>query len=688
MAKNLWSPEQARTLDEMGQLVYVSNLLGSDTALVQGGGGNTSLKRAEKDHMGRDARVLRVKASGYQLATIKEQGFAGVKLDEVMPLFQREDMTDDEMVRYISHVLMEPDSPRPSIETLLHAFIPFRWVLHTHSDAILSFANNAHSERLIHEVLGEDVLIVPYHRPGFLVAKQVGAAVQGNPNASGLVLLHHGLVTWSDSCEEAYERHIALVERAESHIRKAQAAKVVFSQKAGVPVLDRDTRERIASEVAPALRGALSSRTPMLLTFDSSEEALEFANSEKVLELSQTGPVTPEHVLSTKPWPLVVQVDDPRNTESLKSALREGVRRYEEKYLNYFDRYRANIAPDVAPHNPAPRLVIVPGIGIWGVGADIQDSRSPVEIYRHSIAVMKGAEAIGKFQTMPEREVFSAEYWPMELYKLSLRPKPKELNGKVAVVTGAAKGIGLAAARALLREGACVVLTDVDTAGLAEAEKKLIESYPNRVKMVKVDVTDEQSVQAGIAASVLYFGGIDILVSNAGIAPVGSIVDMPLKTWEKSFAVNSTGHFLVSRATIRVMLEQGRGGSLVFIATKNALAPGKDFGAYSCAKAAEAQLCRILAIEHGKDKIRSNMINPDGVFTDLWSPEMVANRAQAYGVSADKYEDFLRDRTLLKESVTVDDVAEAVLYLAGDRSRVTTGCIISVDGGAREAFPR
>ncbi|OUM97615.1 MAG: hypothetical protein BAA02_08045 [Paenibacillaceae bacterium ZCTH02-B3] len=672
----------------MGLIVYASNLLGADTALVQGGGGNTSVKRTEKDHMGRETRVLRVKASGFQLATIKERGFACVRLDEVLPLFEREDMSDDEMVDYISRCLMEPDSPRPSIETLLHAFIPYRWVLHTHADAILSLANNEHAEQLIREVLGEDILIVPYNRPGFLVSKQVGSAVQGNPNASGLVLLHHGLVTWSDSCEEAYERHIALVDRAESAIRKAQAAKVVFPRKAGVPSLDRETRERIAAEVAPALRGALSSRVPMLLTFDGSEEALEFANAENVLELSQTGPVTPEHVLSTKPWPLVVQVDDPQDTETLKSALREGVRRYEEKYLSYFERYRSQVAPDVGPHNPAPRLIIVPGLGIWGAGADIQDSRLPVEIYRHTVAVMKGAEAVGKFRTMPEREVFSAEYWPMELYKLSLRPKPKELNGKVAVVTGAAKGIGLAVARALLREGACVVLTDVNEAALSEAEKELIETYPNRMKTVRMDVTDGRSVEAGIAASVLYYGGIDILVSNAGIAPIGSIVDMPLETWEKSFAVNSTGHFLVSRAVIRVMLEQGQGGSIIFIATKNVLAPGKDFGAYSCAKAAEAQLCRILAIEHGKDKIRANMINPDGVFTDLWSPEVVANRAKAYGVPADKYEDFLRDRTLLKESVTVDDVAEAALFLASDRSRVTTGCIITVDGGAREAFPR
>ncbi|BBH24496.1 putative oxidoreductase YuxG [Paenibacillus baekrokdamisoli] len=682
--KSLWSNEVAKSMNDMEQLVYVSNLLGSDTSLVQGGGGNTSVKRLEQDFMEKEVNVLRVKASGHQLSTIKQQGFAGVKLNEVLPLFQREDMTDDEMVRYISHALMSPDSPRPSIETLLHGFIPFRWVLHSHSDAILSIANNAHSEQLVREALSEDALIVPYHRPGFLVAKQVGAAVQGNLEAPGLVLLHHGLVTWSDSCEEAYERHIELVDRAEQRIRKALEVKVAFPHKNGVPELTREERRAIAAQAAPALRGAVSSVLPMILTFEDSEEALRFVNADNLLELSQTGPATPEHVLSTKPSPLVVEVEDPRNVESLKEALRQGVKKYEENYLNYFDKYHRS---NFTPHNPVPRLVIVPGIGLWGVGTDVLDSQAPVEIYKHTVQIMEGAEAIGKFKTMPEAEVFNAEYWPMELYKLSLRPKPKDLNGKVAVVTGAARGIGYAIAERLLQEGACVVLTDINPAGLAEAEKKLAV-YSSRVRTAVVDVTNEESVNQGIAECVLAFGGVDILVSNAGIAIVGSLIDMPIGAWEKSFAVNSTGHFLSSRAVVRALLEQGNGGSLVFVNTKNALAPGKDFGAYSCAKASEAQLCRMLAIEHGKDKIRSNMINPDGVFTDLWSPEMVANRAKAYGVDADRYEDFLRDRTLLKESITVEDVAEAALFLASDKSRVTTGCIISVDGGAREAFPR
>jgi rhamnulose-1-phosphate aldolase/alcohol dehydrogenase len=678
--ENLWSKEKTNTLDDFEKIVYVSNLLGSDTALVQGGGGNTSLKRFEKDFMGREINVLRVKASGHQLSTIKQGGFAGVKLDEVLPLFHRDNMSDDEMVHYISHALTAPDSPRPSIETLLHGFIPFRWVLHSHADAILSIANNAHSEQLIREVLGDDILIVPYNRPGYLVAKQVGEAVQANKQSGGLVLLHHGLVTWSDSCEEAYNRHIDLVHRAETHIKKMQVSKIVFPPNKKVTALDRQTRKDIVSKVSPVLRGALSTDAPMLLSFDDSDEALEFVNAENVLVLSQTGPATPEHVLSTKPRPLVVEVDDPTDTESLKIALKKGVKEYQHNYLQYFNTYHK---ADFLPHNPSPRLVLVPGIGLWGVGTDMSDARAPMEIYKHTVQIMKGAEAIGKFKTMPESEVFSAEYWPMELYKLSMRPKPKELNGKVAIVTGAARGIGLAITKILLQEGACVLLTDVDAVGLDEAKEQLTK-YAGRYLTSVVDVTNEQSVKKGINTCNLHFGGIDILISNAGIATVGSIVDLPLPAWEKSFAVNATGHFLVSREVIRVLQEQERGGNLVFVNTKNALAPGKEFGAYSCAKAA----CRIIAIEHGKDKIRANMINPDAVFTDLWSPQVVANRAKAYDVRPEEFEDFLIQRTLLKEAVTVEDVAEAALYLASDRSRVTTGCIISVDAGVREAFPR
>jgi rhamnulose-1-phosphate aldolase/alcohol dehydrogenase len=682
--ENLWSKEKTNTLDDFDKLVYVSNLLGSDTSLVQGGGGNTSLKRLEQDFMGREINVLRVKASGHQLSTIKQGGFAGVKLDEVLPLFNRDNMSDDEMVKYIAHALTAPDSPRPSIETLLHGFIPFRWVLHSHADAILSIANNARSEQLVKEILGEDILIVPYNRPGFLVAKQVGAAVQANPKSGGLVLLHHGLVTWGDSCEEAYNRHIDLVHRAETHIQNMQASKIAFPPNKNVAALDRETRKHIVSKVSPVLRGTLSTEMPMVLSFDDSAEALEFVNAENVRALSQTGPATPEHVLSTKPRPLVVEVDDPTDVESLKIALKKGVKEYQHNYLQYFNTYHN---ADFSPHNPSPRLVLVPGIGLWGVGTDMSDARAPMEIYTHTVQIMKGAEAIGEFKTMPESEVFSAEYWPMELYKLSMRPKPKELNGKVAIVTGAARGIGLAIAKILLQEGACVLLTDVDSAGLHEVKGQLTK-YEGRYLTSVVDVTNEQSVKKGIDTCNLQFGGVDILVSNAGIATVGSIVDLPLASWDKSFAVNATGHFLVSREVIRVLQEQERGGNLVFVNTKNALAPGKEFGAYSCAKAAEAQLCRIIAIEHGKDKIRANMINPDAVFTDLWSPQVVANRAKAYDVRPEEFEDFLRQRTLLRESVTAQDVAEAALYLASDRSRVTTGCIISVDAGAREAFPR
>ncbi|HEY0827698.1 MAG TPA: bifunctional rhamnulose-1-phosphate aldolase/short-chain dehydrogenase [Bacilli bacterium] len=685
--QNLWSDSKAKHLDDLELVVYVSNLLGSATSLVQGGGGNTSVKRLEKDFLNREVNVLRVKASGHQLSNIKVGGFTGVKLNEVLPLFDRADMSDDEMVRYIAHTLMTPDSPRPSIETLLHGFIPAKWVLHSHSDAILSFANNTRGEELIKEVIGEDILIVPYHRPGFLVAKQVGEVVQSNLQAQGLVLMHHGLVTWSDSCKDAYDKHIELVNRAEAYIQKSLTTKQVFVPKRTIAALDKAERIRIAAEIAPSLRGAVSHDLSMVLSFDDSPEALEFVNCAKVKELSQTGPATPEHVLFTKPWPLLVEVEDPRDKETLKVAIKVGAEQYRERYLNYFSQYNQSALKN---HVPAPRIVLIPGIGLWGVGADISEADVPKGIYQHTVSIIKGAEAIGAFQTMPEAEVFSAEYWPMELYKLSMRPKPRELHGKVALVTGAARGIGLAVAVKLLQAGASVVLSDMDRTGLEEATAKLNMdlAYRNRFTTAVVDVTNEASVKAGVTAACLAFGGLDILVSNAGIAPSGAIRTLSLDMWEKSFAVNARGHFLVSREVINVLLNQGKGGSMVFIGTKNTVAPGKDFGAYSCSKAAEAQLCRIIAIEHGSDKIRANLINPDAVLTDLWSPELIANRAKAYGVKVEEFGDFLRQRTLLKESVTAEDVAEAALYMASDRSKVTTGCMISVDAGARESFPR
>jgi rhamnulose-1-phosphate aldolase/alcohol dehydrogenase len=683
--ENLWNADVAKGKTDLQLIVYASNLLGSNAALVQGGGGNTSVKQKEHDFLGREVNVLRVKASGYQLATIVEKGFAGVRLDEVLPLFSNEDMTDEKMVRYVAHTLMEPDSPRPSIEVLLHAFIPAKWVLHSHSDAILSLANNTGGASLIQEVIGADTLIVPYRRPGFWVAKQTGAAVRANMKAGGLVLLHHGLVTWGDTCEEAYDKHIELVNRAERAIRNGLAQKRVFSLRTDLPQLSLEDRIAKAGELAPIIRGAISDKKPMLLQFDSAESALEFANSEQLEKVSQLGPATPEHVLFTKPWPLIIRLPFPLDVESAEELIRAQVKAYQARYLNYYKEFNNTEYP---PHDPSPRVIIIPGIGIWGAGADLGDAALPKEIYGHMIEIIRGAEATGQFATMPLAEAFHAEYWPMELYKMTLKPKPKELNAKIALVTGAARGIGLASAKRLLEEGASVVLTDLDESALLEVVRKLQSSHGRRVQGVSIDVTDEGSVEKGVKKAVEMFGGLDILISNAGIAPVGSIRNLPLSIWEKSFAVNARGHFLISREIVNVMLKQHTGGSLVFISTKNALAPGKDFGAYSCAKAAESQLCRILAIEHGKDKIRANMINPDAVLTDLWSPEVIANRASAYGVKPEEFGDFLKGRTLLKESITPEDVAEAALYFASDRSRVTTGCILSVDAGFREAFPR
>lgn len=694
--KSLWSPSKAASLDDLDLIVYASRLIGAEDTLVLGGGGNTSVKVRETDFRGREVDVLRVKASGTQLATVERSGFAGVRLDDVLPLIDRADMTDEAMVEYVSHALVSPGSPRPSIETLLHAFVPYKWVLHSHADAILYLADNELGEELIAEVLGEEIGIIPYRRPGFLMSKAVGTWARFRRDSPGVVLMNHGLVTWADSCEEAYERHIELVSMAEAFVKaRMEEAAAKRSQESGVSVKTRFTprvsplsaeeRKEVAAQVTPALRGALSSRGHRVVTFDDSDDFLEFVSSKEALHLYQAGPATPEHVLYTTPWPAMVDVGDPRDVTTLRNALAKAVSLYEERYLAYFERHRDG---ESAHHDPIPKLLLVPGVGLWAVGRTKKDSRSTREVYRHIIDVMAGAEAVGRYKSVSEKDIFHIDYWPLELYKLTLRRRPKELEGRIALVTGAARGIGLAIATRLLEEGANVVLTDVDGQTLAASAKALASEYGENVTAIELDVTDDNSVERGFEEVIRAYGGLDILVSNAGIAMIGPIRELPLSTWEKSFAVNATGHFLVARKAAKIMVEQGRGGSLIFVTTKNALAPGRDFGAYSCAKAAEAQLCRILAIEHGSDKIRANMINPDAVMTDLWSPEIKANRAKAYGVPSESFDDFLRDRTLLKEPVTVADVAEAALFLASDRSRVTTGCIITVDAGFREAFPR
>ena len=673
--QNRWQQTPSSELD---QLVYQSRLVGEEEALVLWGGGNNSLKSRATDLLGRPIDVMYIKSSGSDMKTIVPKQFPAVRLDYIAPLRTRaEEMSDQEMVDYLARCLVDPASARPSIETLLHAFLPHRAVLHTHADAILSITNTKGREQTVRDCYGESVLTVPYRRPGFLLSQEVADAFDTNPDAVGLILMNHGLITWGETAEQAYAKHIELVTRAEEFLAARENHPLPLAGEGAAEPNGLAAGEGM-SNLAPKLRGLLGKTRSVILELDASEETLAFVNRADAEQISQIGAATPDHILHTKRRPLFVA-----GAAQLEDALRQHVERCEANY-------RANPS-EFEMLDPNPRVVLVPGVGMFTAGKDARGARIVRDIYRHTMRIVADAEAAGGYETLDDVDAFNAEYWPLELYKLTLLPKEKDLAGKVAIVTGAASGIGRAVAERFAEEGAHVVVTDVDTALAEEVASTIVKKHGlRRAVALPLDVASEEQVERAFAETVRAYGGVDIVVSNAGISSFGSLDVLDVKDWDRSFAVNARGHFLVSRAALRILKQQGTGGSIVFNASKNVTAPGKEFGAYSVSKAAEAQLCRIVALEGGEFGIRANMLNPDAIFggSRFWSDEMRSMRAQAYGVDTDRLPDFYRNRTLLKTEVTADDVAEAALFLAGPRSAKTTGTMLPVDGGVKEAFPR
>ena len=664
--------------------VHFSRLVGADTSLVLRGGGNTSVKVEETDVLGRPLRVLRVKGSGSDLATLRRSDLSGVRLDDVLPLFGRDDMSDEEMVAYLARCLTDPGSPRPSIETLLHAFIPAASVFHSHADAVLKLMNCARCDEVLDEAFGDAVLRIPYRRPGFLLSREVGAAVRERPDARGLLLLNHGAVTWGDTAEEAYQRHRELVARAEEYLA-ARAGAPVFVADARLRLGD-DKRREAAAALAPVIRGALSRERHVVARHDDAPEVLEFVGSERARAASAAGAATPDHILTTKRLPLWVEVDDPADPDAVAAAFGAALERWRADYAAYVERWRS----DEPRLEPSPRVVLVPGLGMWTVGPNPKTAALAGEIYRHTMGIMAGAEALGGYRSLPEREAFRAEYWPLELFKLSLAPPSRELAGRVALVTGAAGGLGRAIALRLAAAGAQVVVTDVDAARYEPVARAIMaKEGAGSARALPLDVTSQESLEAALRAAALEYGGVDVVVSNAGVAHCAPIEALEAADWERAVSINATGHFFVTRAALRHWRRQGTGGSLVVVATKNVTAPGKDFAAYSASKAAQAQLARVAAIEGGPLGVRVNMVNPDAIFegSGLWA-EIGPERARAHGIDPAKLGEFYRTRTLLNVEVRAEDVAEAVLFLAGDRSSRTTGAMIAVDGGVREAFVR
>jgi rhamnulose-1-phosphate aldolase/alcohol dehydrogenase len=546
-------------------------------------------------------------------------------------------------------------------------------------------------EDLAAECFGEEAVWIPYIRPGFTLSKQVGEAVRNNPNARFILLAKHGLVTWGETHEESYERTIEAINRAAEFV--ASRAGEPFGGRSVEP-LSPERRETLLAEVLPTLRGELSSgseeATYKILRIDhTSEDVLEFVCGRDSKELSQVGAACPDHLVRTKVKPLWVDFDpEKEGADELKAKLREATRRYREEYEAYYARNRESRPEGDAPmFDPNPRVVLIPGVGLVGAAHNAKEAALSRDFAYRAINVMRGAHALGGYISLTEEESYAVEYWPLELYKLAQASPPRELAGRVAFVTGGAGGIGSAVARSLATEGACVVACDLDEEGARE----VAESLPQPGIAARADVTDEGEVTRAYRRAILEYGGVDVVVSNAGLASSAPIEETSVEMWDKNHAVLAKGYFLVSREAFRIMKGQGVGGSLIFVASKNAMAAGKNASAYSSAKAAELHLARCLAEEGGPERIRVNTVNPDAVLSGskIWGSSWREERAAAYGIKPDELEEHYRQRNVLKVNVLPENIADAVLHFASEaRSSRSTGNVLNVDGGVKDSYPR
>jgi rhamnulose-1-phosphate aldolase/alcohol dehydrogenase len=683
-----WDERSAAPLTPLERLSYRSNLLGSDRRLANWGGGNTSSKLDEVDHLGRRVRVLRVKGSGTDLANIDTGGFAGLRLDELTPLRERPELADATMVDHLLRSATGPWQPRPSIETLLHAFIPAPCVDHTHPDAIIALTCSPRGRELAVEAFGKQGVWIDYVRPGFALSKLVVARCEAEADARFVLLAKHGLVTWGETDRDCYEATLEAAERAAAVLETVAAPEPLGPRIR--PVLAPDRRRAVLEEALPVLRGALSHRRRQVLEVDQSDAVLEFVGAAATPEVSQVGAACPDHLIHTKPRPLVLDCAG-EAADGLAAKARAAVTAYERWYGAYYESHLDD-ETRVFPIDPeGPRVILIPGIGMVTAGADAPAARISNELYHRAIEVIRLASGSGGFASLSEAEAFAVEYWPLERYKLTLAPATRELDGRVALVTGAASGIGRASAELLGAHGAHVAIADVNAAGAREVAEQLVERNGGRRALaLAMDVTDPGSVREALTDTVLEWGGVDIVVCCAGAALGAPIAETTPELWNRNFDVLARGYFLVAQAAVEVMRRQATGGSIVFVASKNALVAGRESAAYSAAKAAELHLARCLAEEVGADGIRVNSVNPDAVLagSGIWTSDWRRARASAYGINESELEAHYRERTTLKVNVYPQDVAEAVLFFASERSGKTTGNILNVDGGVAAAFPR
>ncbi|BFH64069.1 bifunctional aldolase/short-chain dehydrogenase [Paenibacillus azoreducens] len=688
MVQNLWNNEEAsKQKAGVEELVYRSNLIGSDRSVCNWGGGNTSLKTVEKDFRGRDVEVMWVKGSGSDLATMKAQHFTGLRLEDIKPLIGRDEMPDEEMVAYLSHCMIDSKHPRASIETLLHAFLPFPHVDHTHPDAIISLCCADNGREIAKEIYGDAFVWVPYIRPGFTLSKMIAEGVRSNPNAQLVLMEKHGLVTWGETSEACYNQTIAMIQKAEQYINSRIQEGQVFGG-SQTETLAEEQRKSILAEVMPMIRGAVSDAKKMICMYDDGDDVLEFVNSKNAKELSQVGAACPDHLVHTKRVPLFVDWTPSAGTAALKEAVRTGIAAYKAEYQAYFERNKQD--GDVM-FEAAPRVILIPGIGMVNTGKSLAMAGVSGALYHRAIAVMKGSTALGEFVSLNENESYNVEYWPLELYKLTLAPAEAEFSRKIAFITGGAGGIGSETARRLVSEGAHVVLADLNLEGAEKVASDINAKYgEGRAKAVKMDVTSEEMVAAALAETALTYGGVDIIVNNAGLATSSPFEETSLKEWNLNMNVLGTGYFLVAREAFKLMKEQELGGSMIFVASKNSVYAGKNAAAYSSVKALEAHLARCIAAEGGEHGIRVNTILPDAILqgSAIWNSGWRNERAAAYGIEPDQLEEHYRKRTTLLVNIYPKDVAEGIAFFASSKAEKTTGCMLTIDGGVPAAFTR
>lgn len=688
---DLWDDAHAATLDEPGQLLYRSNLLGSDLRITNFGGGNTSAKVPMTDPLTREeATVLWVKGSGGDIGSMKRGGFSTLYLDKLESLkgLYRGLAHEDEMVGYLPHCTFDLNPRAASIDTPLHAYIPHRHVDHVHPDAVIAVAASANAERLTKEIFGGEMGFLPWQRPGFDLGLKIGQMAEDHPDYVGVVLGGHGVFTWGDTSKACYRTTLRILQKAADWLAGHERAPSFGGAK--VPSLDAAARQAVATRLMPEIRGRISAGEYKVGHFDDSPAVLDFVNSNALADLAPMGTSCPDHFLRTKIRPLVLPFDPSSpDVDALVARLDALAEAYRQDYAGYYERCKRPTSP--AMRDPNAVIWLVPGVGMMSFARDRATARIAAEFYVNAINVMRGASGVDRYVGLAEQEAFDIEYWLLEEAKLQRMPKPKPLAGRVALVTGGAGGIGKATAVRLLSEGACVVLADIDAGALEAAEAELKKTFGRDVVgTFQVDVTQEERVQDAFEKAVLQFGGLDILVSNAGIASAAAFEDTTLALWNRNMDILAKGYFLVARAGYRIMKAQKLGGSIIFVASKNGLAASPGASAYCTAKAAEIHLARCLALEGAPYGIRVNTVNPDAVLrgSRIWQGEWRDQRAASNKVSVDDLEEVYRQRSLLKRSVYPEDIAEGVYFFASDLSAKSTGNILNVDAGNAQSFTR